>query len=951
MSNQRRFKLLKQGSAGGGGGASAIGELSDVLSTASADASDEAPLIWNDGQGIWGPAGSGPVNGQLRKAAITLSSTNVDSDLTDFPVLITEDMVPSEMLDADGSNVCQNDGGDIRFSSDADGNNLLPMDLVYLSLDNDPANSVLECWVKVPSVTAAADTTIYVWYKGNKTLSPPAADEALGSQAVWSDYLLVLHLDDATGFEDILDSTANGYDFTGYPERTGGLWGDPSEGAYEFFPTDNLYGPSNQTEFNLPASGGDPYTVQMWIKPDVEGDQTLMSRSGEYAWHLIDKTGSNNQMAVVLEVNDTDDTESTASEQVTINEWNLLHMTHDPGTDVRVLVNGVSGDGDQAYTTTDTNSNQRPRFFRSYTSGTQPGVSYFDGKADEIRIRKERLSDAWAKAEYYNHSDPGTFGTAGTPEDVVQFAAFDPAYITQLDGSATEIISRGTNANVDSAGVMLIGRDAGGQAGTNTTHDDLLIMGNDTGPQDLSIFDTTGSFPDDLRGHMIIGHKNWQHMTAAGREKYADLVIGYRVADGLSHSGTAGDDGMNTVIGVEACRNTGLNSSAGLSTPQPENVIVGYRAMSGRRAIGSRNVTIGCRAGAATANPSTYANNCVLIGYEAGFGNTNIGQSVVIGYQAGVELNSGTSRCTIVGFAAGGRYRTGTQNTAIGYSTDTTNTDSRYTVNVGNQNEVSGDYTISIGSLNRPPSSMDYSILLGYNVDRSGNQTIPSGRTHVFYIGTHDATGSTSAPFLHGDLERGCLTLGYFQQAAGPHPMLGVFEWGEAGVGVDTYNVLKLMQSEQGPQNAKPIDGAFFWVDNNEDNCVKVSSDLPLPASSAREYYLAPGSVWDPEQEDGDDDIDLTNVAAMTHKTTTPVSATTLTFVQDTQQPVGSRGYIANENSNAITLAQGTGVTIKDWTAASGGAPSTGSVTVSQGEIYEWYKRGETEYWVWRVNS
>jgi len=89
----------------------------------------------------------------------------------------------------------------------------------------------------------------------------------------------------------------------------------------------------------------------------------------------------------------------------------------------------------------------------------------------------------------------------------------------------------------------------------------------------------------------------------------------------------------------------------------------------------------------------------------------------------------------------------------------------------------------------------------------------------------------------------------------------------------------------------------------------------------------------------------------MTYKTTTPVSTTTLTFAEDDEQPVGSRGYIANENSNSITLAQGTGVTIKDWTAAAGGAPSTGSVTVSQGEIYEWYKFGETEYWVWRVNS
>ena len=56
-----------------------------------------------------------------RKVEVQIQSSEIDATLTNFPVLLTEDCLPSEFFDADGGNSCQADGGDIRVSSDSAG--------------------------------------------------------------------------------------------------------------------------------------------------------------------------------------------------------------------------------------------------------------------------------------------------------------------------------------------------------------------------------------------------------------------------------------------------------------------------------------------------------------------------------------------------------------------------------------------------------------------------------------------------------------------------------------------------------------------------------------------------------------------------------------------------------------------------------------------------------------
>jgi len=147
-----------------------------------------------------------------RKCELTIDNTKVASTQTNFPMILNEDTLPSEMFDADGSYPALNGGGDIRFSSDEDGATQLPCEVVSFVTNNDPANGTAEIWVKVASVSSSADTSIYVWYnKSGET--QPASDATYGSEAVWSDYAGVWHLEEIPN-GDISSTTVRYYDST-----------------------------------------------------------------------------------------------------------------------------------------------------------------------------------------------------------------------------------------------------------------------------------------------------------------------------------------------------------------------------------------------------------------------------------------------------------------------------------------------------------------------------------------------------------------------------------------------------------------------------------------------------------------------------------------------------------------------------------------------------------------
>ena len=85
------------------------------------------------------------------RKALTINSDQVAGDLTDFPVLVS-------LTDSDLSGKAQDDGDDFVFVA-ADGSRLKHEIESYAS-----STGALVAWVKIPSLSSADDTLIYMYY-------------------------------------------------------------------------------------------------------------------------------------------------------------------------------------------------------------------------------------------------------------------------------------------------------------------------------------------------------------------------------------------------------------------------------------------------------------------------------------------------------------------------------------------------------------------------------------------------------------------------------------------------------------------------------------------------------------------------------------------------------------------------------------------------------------------
>lgn len=347
----------------------------------------------------------------LRKCAITIDNTFVASDLTNFPLLVTEDMLPSEMFDSDGSNPAQNGGGDIRFSSDSAGTTQLACEVVTFTTDADPANGVAVIWVKVPSVAGASDTTIYVWYNTVGASSQPAVTDTYGRNAVWADYEAVLHLNEAvnTTSGGYVDATGNGHDGTGVSmaeAAVAGKFGNAAsfDGSADYIAVGGTF----NTDTALSVTG--------WIKQDTETvDQGLFgtapAATDSASFQYFRDEFTTDRYGVAWRGNAL----STVA----------AYGTTNPGTTPRFC--GITWPGSGAsniYVDGASENTVTPGTRTNYTSdialvGAVPGFGapskFNDGWIQEWRWRYSVLSANWLAAEYANQNSPATFAAAGTP--------------------------------------------------------------------------------------------------------------------------------------------------------------------------------------------------------------------------------------------------------------------------------------------------------------------------------------------------------------------------------------------------------------------------------------------------------------------------------------------------------------------------------------------------------
>lgn len=142
----------------------------------------------------------------LYRRELTVNAGLVEENVTNFPVLVKITHNDFQNIWEDG-HVGQVDGGDFLFTT-ANGLTKVPHEIEKY----DYLSGELVAWVRLPNVSAAVDTTFYLYY----------GDEACPNQwatdgSVWSGYNMVHHLADNCKTENCyVDATMSGYNATPY---------------------------------------------------------------------------------------------------------------------------------------------------------------------------------------------------------------------------------------------------------------------------------------------------------------------------------------------------------------------------------------------------------------------------------------------------------------------------------------------------------------------------------------------------------------------------------------------------------------------------------------------------------------------------------------------------------------------------------------------------------------
>jgi hypothetical protein len=303
-----------------------------------------------------------------------IDHTKIDSDLTDFPVLVKLNSTNFDFSKA------QSTGYDIRFTLQ-DGTLLK-----YERERHDSTNQLAEYWVKIPSVLSTVDTTFRMYF-GN-----PSAVDGADPTNVWdSNFAMVQHMNDNPDTSHIKDSTINANDGTKYAA------GQPTE-------TDGIIGTAQSFD------GSDDY-----VECDDDSSLRVQNMTLESLVHLNQPLGNTNYPSIISKDNFTAKTgyflgqyqQSSNSLGIRImdgttnydisysesnyNEWAYFIGVYD-GQYLRVYKNGVE----------QVNSNIGSITIAHDTTALNIGSNSLNSFIDETRISNIARSPAYIKANDYN---------------------------------------------------------------------------------------------------------------------------------------------------------------------------------------------------------------------------------------------------------------------------------------------------------------------------------------------------------------------------------------------------------------------------------------------------------------------------------------------------------------------------------------------------------------------
>ncbi len=351
-------------------------------------------------------------NGYTYRRSITIDHTLVsNTDQANFPVVVTGTLAYLKTV-GNGGKVQSASGFDITFAADGNGATGLKFERAVWSA----TTGLVEFWIKVPTVSASIDTTIFIFYGKSGVVVDPA-DPA----NTWdSNYKGVWHFGDG-GSLTLTDSTANGNTATnngGVTAVTGQINGAASfaSGSMQFLDAGN----------NASLEITSPITVEAWIKYAASiplGPTTFptiatnIQAAGPNGYGLLvhgnDGGGFSDQIyfAAINTGFEQDITSGVATVQNTVYYVAATYDTSLGSNQAHLLVSSLPPRQSSFSANAVGASTQNITF--SKLPGSPGLTSYWDGFIDELRISNIARSQDWINTGFNNTNSPSTFYSIG----------------------------------------------------------------------------------------------------------------------------------------------------------------------------------------------------------------------------------------------------------------------------------------------------------------------------------------------------------------------------------------------------------------------------------------------------------------------------------------------------------------------------------------------------------
>jgi hypothetical protein len=364
-------------------------------------------------------------------ATVTIDHTKVAGDLTDYIVNVDLSHMPPDFWDT-----VANGGGDIRVYK-SDGTTELAREVVSC----DTSTETGELYVKYSGTfSSSVDTVIQIHADG--VSADYAATATYGRNAVWSDYLLVAHMNEnpSTGGTPIINSTGGTNGSTQGTMTSGDLVAAQIENGLDFDGSNDemRFANTNYQNFN----GGSNIYVSAWIKTSADGGNIFDNRTtSTVPFFTLFLDGGKLRFANRAS---SFSAYSLFTTSVNNNAWRHIVVMRDGSlngnqTAQTAFVDGAS-DARTSHTTTGSNTNS---FSSSNILRVFGGINgFWNGQGDEFRLGTTLRSANWITTEYNNQSSPSTFYTASavTTTSIKSYGGVAIEDIKSIAGVAIEDI-------------------------------------------------------------------------------------------------------------------------------------------------------------------------------------------------------------------------------------------------------------------------------------------------------------------------------------------------------------------------------------------------------------------------------------------------------------------------------------------------------------------------------